>query len=75
MFKGLMQKTTYFKGQGRQEHEGKKMTLKTKGKKKSKIYCTNFVSTEKIYIFFFHWGGTIGIDVTRYMFSCVLLMQ
>ena len=33
VFKGLIHKTTYFKGQGRQEQEGKKMTLKTKGSK------------------------------------------
>ena len=73
MFKGLMHKTMYFKGQGRQEQEGTIMTPKTKGNKESKNYCKNCVTTEKI--FFFHGGGAIGIDVTRYMFSCVLLMQ
>ena len=76
MFKGLMHKTTYFKGQGRQEQEGKKMTLKTKG---SKNYCKNFVTTVKIsflfFFLFFHGGGAIGIDATRFTFSCVILMQ
>ena len=68
MFKGLMHKTTYFKRQGRQEQEGNK---------ESKDYCKNVVTTVKIsfLLFFFSWGGVIGIDVTRYMFSCVLLMQ
>ena len=75
MFKGLMHKTMYFKGKGRQEQEGKKMTPKTKGNKDSKNYnCKNFVTTEKKKKFF-HGGGRIEIDVTRYMFSCVLLMQ
>jgi len=60
MFKGLMHKTMYFKGQGRQEQEGTKMTPKTKGNKESKNYCKNCVTTEKI--FFFHGEGTIGID-------------
>ena len=46
MFKGHMHKTTYFKGQGRQEQEGKKMTPKTKGNKESKNYCKNCVTTE-----------------------------
>ena len=75
MLKGLMHKTNYFKGQGRQEQEGKKMTPKTKGNKESKNCCKNCVTTEKIYIYIFHGGGRIGIDVNRYMFSCVLLMQ
>ena len=58
MFKGLMHKTTYFKGQGRQEQEGKKMTPKTKGNKESKNSCKNFVTTVKIsfLFFFFSWG-------------------
>ena len=75
MFKGLMHKTTYFKGQGKQEQEGKEMTTKGKGNKESKNYCKNVVTNEKISIFFFDGGGVIGIDATRYMFSCVLLMQ
>ena len=57
MFKGLMHKTMYFKGPGRQEQEGKKMTPKTKGNKESKNYnCKNFVTTEKIYMYFFSMG-------------------
>ena len=32
------------------------MTPKTKGNKESKSYCKNFVTTEKIYTFFFPWG-------------------
>ena len=77
MFKGLKHKTTYFKGQGRQEQEGKKMTPKTKGSKESKNSYKNFVPTVKIsFLFFFvHGGGAIGIDVTRCISSCVLLMQ
>ena len=77
MFQGLMHKTTYFKGKGRQEQEGTKITPKTKGNKESKNYCKNVVTTVKIsfLFFFFHGGGVIGIDVTRYMFACVLLMQ
>ena len=75
MFKGLMHKTTNFNGQGRQEQVGKETTPKGKGNKEIKTYCKNFVTTEKISIFFFHGGGVIGIDATRYMFSCVLLMQ
>ena len=75
VFKGLMHKTTYFKGQGRQEQEGKKMTPKTKGNKESKNSYKNFVTTVKISFFSFHGGGAIGIDATRFMFSCVLLMQ
>ena len=50
-----MHKNTHFKGQGRQEQEGKKMTPKTKGNKESKSYCKKFVTTEKIHIFFFPW--------------------
>ena len=53
MFKGLMHKTTHFRGQGRQEHEGKKMTPKTKGNKESKNSCKSFVTTVKIIIFSF----------------------
>ena len=56
MFKGLMHKTTYFKGQGKQEQEGKEMTTKGKGNKESKNYCKNVVTNEKICIFFFRWG-------------------
>ena len=42
----------YFKGQGRQELEGKKMIPKTKGNKESKNYnCKNCVTT-----IFFPWG-------------------
>ena len=52
MFKGLMQKTTYFKGQGRQEQVRNEMTPKGKGNKETKTYCKNFVTTEKISIFF-----------------------
>ena len=73
MFKGLMYKTMYFKGEGRQEKEGQKMTPKTSGNKESKNSCKNCVTTEKF--FFFHGGGTIGIDVTSYMFSWEPLMQ
>ena len=74
MFKRLMHKTTYFKGQERQEQEGG-ITSKTKGNKEGKHFnCKNFATTEKI-SFFFHGDGTIRIDVTRYMFSCVLLIQ
>ena len=71
MFKGLMHKTTYFKGQGRQEQEGKKMTPKTKGNKENKNSYKNVVTTVKIsFLFFsFHGGGAIGIDATRFMFS------
>ena len=78
MFKlGLMHKTTYFKRQGSQEQEGKKMTPKTKGSKERKNSCKNFVTTIKIYFlfFFFPGGGAIGIDGNRCMFSCVILMQ
>ena len=64
----------YFKGQGRQEQEGKKMTPKTKGNNVSRNSCKQFATTEKISILF-HGKGAIEIDVTRYMFSCVLLMQ
>ena len=52
MFKGLMHKTMYFKGQGRQEQEGKIMTPKTKGNKESTNYCKNFETTKKIFFFF-----------------------
>ena len=65
MFKGLKHKTMYFKGKGRQEQEGKKMTPKTKGNKESKNYCKNCVTTEYIYVYFSHGGGRIGIDVNR----------
>ena len=41
----LMHKTTNFKGQGRQEQEGKKMTPKTKGNKERKNSYKNFVTT------------------------------
>ena len=78
MFKGLMHKTTYFKRQGRQDQEGTKMTPKTKGNKESKSSCENFVTKMKmsfLFFFFFRGGGAIGIDVTKCMFSCVLLMQ
>ena len=67
VFEGLKHKTTYFKRQGRQEQEGKKMTPKTKGSKESKNSCNNFVTTVKIsflFVFFFHGGGAIGIHVT-----------
>ena len=53
MLKGLMHKTNYFKGQGRQEQEGKKMNPKTKGNKESKNCCKNCVTTEKIYIYIY----------------------
>ena len=56
MLKGLMHKTTYFKGQGRQEQEGKKMTPKTKGNKGSKNSYKNVVTTVKISFLFFSWG-------------------
>ena len=55
------------------------MTPKTKGNKESKSYCKKVVTKVKIsflfFSFFFDGGGAIGIDVTRCMFSCVLLMQ
>ena len=56
MFKGLMHKTKYFKGQRRQEQEGTKMTPKTKGNEERKNSCKNFVTTVKIsfLLFFFH---------------------
>ena len=45
-----MHKTMYFKGEGGQELEGKKMIPKTKGNKESKNYNNfkNCVTTEKI---------------------------
>ena len=51
MFKGLLHKTTYFKGQERQEQEGTKMTPKTKGNKECKNYCKNCVTMKKIFFF------------------------
>ena len=57
-----MHKTTYFKGQVRQEQEGKKMTPKTKGNKESRNYCKNFVTTMKIsFLFFFSFMGEVRL--------------
>ena len=68
-----MHETTYLKGQGRQEQEGE-IAPKTKGNKEGKNFNSKkSATTEKN--FFFHGDGSIGIDVTRDMFSWVLLMQ
>ena len=56
MFKGLMHKTTYFKGQGRQGQEGKKMTPKAKGNKESKNSYKNFVTTKYLFFSFLFMG-------------------
>ena len=62
MFEGLKHKTTYFKGQGRQEQEGTKMTPKTKGSKESKNSSKNCVTTEKIsFLFFFSFMGEVRL--------------
>ena len=47
MHKGLIHKTTYFKGKGRQEQEGKIMTPKTKGNKERKNYCKKVCDHEE----------------------------
>ena len=71
MFKGLMHKTPYFKGQGRHEQEGKKMTPKTKGNEESKNCCKNFATTEQISFFFFFDGrGAIRIVASRHVLMC-----
>ena len=51
MLKGLKHKATYFKGQGRQEQEGTKMTPKTKGNEEGKNYCKNCATTKKFFFF------------------------
>ena len=68
-----MHETTYFKGQGRQEQEGKKNDSKNQRKQRKQKLLQKFCEHKDF--FFLHGRGAIGIDATRYMFSRVLLMQ
>ena len=52
-----------------------KLLQKPKETKRAKILIAKILQPRRKYLFFFHGDGTIRIDVTRYMFSCVLLMQ
>ena len=60
MFKGLLPKTTYFKG--RQEQEGKKMSPKTK---KANIIAKVLWSRSKCLLFFSDGRGGIATDASR----------
>ena len=68
MFKGHTHKITYFERYGREEQKGKRKKLK-----KTKVIAKRLGSQRKD-LFCAEEGG-VGIDVTRYMFSCSLLMQ
>ena len=68
MFKGHTHKITCFERYGREEHKGKRKKIK-----RTKIAAKGFESQRKD-LFSVGEGG-VEIDVTRYMFSCALLMQ
>ena len=68
MFKGHTHKLTYFERYGREEQKGKRKKIK-----RTKIVAKGLGSQTKD-LFPVGEGG-VGIDVTRYVFSCALLMQ